>query len=130
MSFRRGTAPREEPLAKFLMHGLKDYSAHGLRRGSLPDTSEIFVAVRFYEQESDLPTENLQADIVSSHREQIPTEARLSVLNNTQRFGAEFALLLACCSKNTSAVTTLLALQPNWDHVFRLAEHHRVLPTL
>src|SRR5439155_17565622 len=34
------------------------------------------------------------------------------------------------CSNNTSALTTLLALQPNWGHVFRLAEHHRVLPTL
>ncbi len=77
-----------------------------------------------------MPTENLQADIVSSHREQVPTGARLRVFNNTARFGPEFALLLACCSQNTSAVTTLLVLQPNWDHVFRLAEHHRVLPTL
>src|SRR5436190_16593970 len=131
MSFRPRIAPREEPLAKFLMHVLKDYFAHQIRQGSPADTSENRATVRrFYEQESDLPTENLQADIVSSHCEQVFARAEISLVDSPPRFGPEFDLLLACCSNNTVALNRLPALQVNWDRVFRLAEHHRVLPAL
>jgi hypothetical protein len=77
-----------------------------------------------------LPTENLQADIVSSHCGRIFTRPRLSISGKAPRSGSEFDLLLACCSNNASALNGLLALQLNWDRVFRLAEHHRVLPAL
>jgi len=133
MRFRRCISPKEErALAKLLMNGIKDYP-HVFGRGSLADTSEIFVAVRrFYEQESYLPTENLQADIVSSHCEDLKacTPPQLATPAQPQRFAAEFDLLLGCCSKNASALDKILALHPNWERVFQLAEHHRLLPVL
>ena len=79
-----------------------------------------------------MPTENLQADIVSSHCADVQacTLPEIPPLEDSQRFSTEFDLLLACCSKNPSNFDSLLAMQPNWDHVFQLAEHHRLLPVL
>ena len=79
-----------------------------------------------------MPTENLQADIVSSHFEGVKpcTPPQLATPAQPQRFVAEFDLLLACCSKDASAPDEILALHPNWDRVFQLAEHHRLLPML
>jgi Uncharacterised nucleotidyltransferase len=79
-----------------------------------------------------LPTENLQTDIVSSHCEDLKagTPPQLATPARPQAFAAEFDLLLGCCSKNASALDEILALHPNWDRVFQLAEHHRLLPVL
>lgn len=77
-----------------------------------------------------MPTENLQAHIVSSHCERILAQPGLSVLGSSPPLGSEFDLLLACCSNKVSALNGLLELQLSWDRVFRLAEHHRVLPAL
>jgi hypothetical protein len=78
--------------------------------------------------EGRLPTENLQADIVSSQAV-IGRDFSLSSTRLTERQSAEFDLLLRCCG-NGLDVANSLSRQLNWDRVFKLAEHHRLLPAL
>jgi hypothetical protein len=77
-----------------------------------------------------LPIENFEADIVSSHRPALVDDVLKSAGRRERRPSAEFRLLLSCCSEKH--LESKVPVQPrlNWDLVFKLAEHHRLLPAL
>lgn len=75
-----------------------------------------------------MPIQNSTADIVSSQWEPLVREPQLVTGVENARENA-FKLLRACCGDQRSG-SDALAERPQWDEVFRLATHHRVLPAL
>jgi hypothetical protein len=77
-----------------------------------------------------LPIENFEADIVSSHCPARVDDLLKSAGRSARHSSAEFSLLLSCCSERHP--WSKIPVQPrlNWELVFKLGEHHRVLPAL
>ncbi len=78
----------------------------------------------------DLPTLNVAADIVSSHSRTVAPAGPRPARPIDAAFSTEFALLRACCHSDPGLLESALCRDLQWERVFSLAAHHRILPAL
>lgn len=77
-----------------------------------------------------LPRSNSSADIVSSQWRELPSRTPGPVPVAEAGRNHEFELLRACCLADAVWVAQALSHDLQWDQVFKLAGHHRVVPAL